>query len=232
MPVATKTPVEADDRSQPPPHGGRTARRVTALALIVVAVGVGIYLVVQSGAGATSPGSSGPAAAGLAFVSCRPLASDPPLEPPQYALDDGARGGEDSWWCQLPHATQVPVGYAPVGRSVAPLPNDYADYSTQYAKGGSANSTAQPTVVITSDVNSAVTGGAAVHKAPTGGKKVKLANGVTADVAVNGNSVSVRWSYPTTGVPSYLQGVSSITVQGTNLPEATVVAVAGHVAPD
>jgi hypothetical protein len=231
MPGASETAVKADDRGEPPHNGGRTARRVTALALVVVAVGVGIYLLVQPGAGATSSGGSGPAA-GLALVSCRPLASDAPLEPPQYALDDGARGGADSWWCQLPHATQVPVGFSIVGRSVAPLPDVYADYSTTYAKGGSDNSASQPSVVITSDVNSAVTGAGTIHKAATGGQKVTLADGVVAHVTVIGNSVSVHWSYPTSGVPSYLQGVSSMTVQGTNLPAAVVEAVAGHVAPD
>jgi hypothetical protein len=232
MPETPKGAVEAEDQSESPHQGARTARRVTALALVLVAIGVGTYLLVQSGAGATSPGSSGPAAAGLADATCRPLASDPPLEAPQYAVDDGAGGGADSWWCQLPHATQIPVGYAPVVRTVVPLPNNYADYSTEYAKGGSVNSSSQPTIVITSDVDSALSPSGTTHKAPTGDKKVTLANGVTADVAINGSNVSVRWSYPTKGVPPYLQAVSTITVQGTNLPTAIVEAVAGHVAPD
>jgi hypothetical protein len=77
-----------------------------------------------------------------------------------------------------------------------------------------------------------VTGAGTVYKAPAAGKKVMLADGVTAHVAVGGNTVSVSWPYPTTGVPSFLQGVSNITVEGTNLPTATVVAVAGHVVPD
>jgi hypothetical protein len=233
MPETPKLPVEAEDHSGSPHRGGRTARRVTALALVLVAIGVGTYLLVQPGAGATSAGNAGPAAAGLAFLTCRPLASDPPLEAPEYALDEGARGGNDSWWCQLPHATQVPVGYGPASRYVAPLPNDYADYSTEYTKGGSTGATDPASnLVVTADVNSAVTPGVTVHKAPKGGQQVKLTNGVTADVVVSGKSVSVGWSYPTTGVPSYLQGVSSMSVVGTNLPPATVVAVAGHVEPD
>jgi hypothetical protein len=234
MPETPEWTGDTADRGEQAKTGNET-RKVTALALVLVVIGVGIYLLVQPRAGATSSSGSGTAVAGLAFVTCRPLASDPPLEPPQYAMDDGARGGADSWWCQLPHATQLPVGFGPVSRYVAPLPNEYADYSTQYAKGGSAgasDSTSAPSIIVTSDVNSSVTPGGTVHKAPPGDKKVTLINGITADVSVNGSSVAVSWSYPTTAVPSYLQGVSNITVQGTGLPMATVMAVARHVEPD
>ena len=70
------------------------------------------------------------------------------------------------------------------------------------------------------------------YPATPAGKKVQLSKGVTATVVTAKNSVRVVWRYPTRGVPRYLQGVATVTVTGTGLPAATVVAVARHVEPN
>jgi len=44
---------------------------------------------------------------------------------------EGASSKSDGWWCQLPHATQVPGGLLPLRRDVAPCQH-FATYQTVY----------------------------------------------------------------------------------------------------
>jgi hypothetical protein len=202
----------------------------TRLAVLGVAAVGGLMAFGPAPVGAAT---SSAAIGTLHAVRCKPLASDPPLEAPQYALDEGAAGGADGWWCQLPHATQMPTKLVPMLRYVTPLPNQYAGYSTQYSTKQSATlSATQPTIIVSSDVNSAVRPGNVPHRAPAGGKKVELVKGVTAKLVVKGHDVQVSWAFPTKGVPQYLQAVTTVTVRGTDVPTSTVLAVAKHVAPD
>ena len=74
----------------------------------------------------------------LTSVGCAPLAAEPPVEAPLYAQQEGASSKSDGWWCQLPHATQVPGGLLPLRRDVAPLPQNFAIYQTVYSPAGTA----------------------------------------------------------------------------------------------
>jgi hypothetical protein len=158
------------------------------------------------------------------------MASDPQLQAPLYAQNDGASGSADGWWCQLPHATQLPAGFVPVVRSVAPLANDYALYSTQYGKH--RNASAGPNIVVSSDVESVQSPGRLDYGPRSSGKTVVLHKGVKATVSSADGSVEVTWQYPTHGVPKYLRAVATVSVTGTGVPKSVVVAVARHVEPD
>jgi hypothetical protein len=175
----------------------------------------------------------------LHSIPCKPLASDPPIESPLYAQQEGASGVPDGWWCQLPHATAVPAGLSAYLRNVAPLPSGYALFSTTFSSApgattaASQNTAGPEMIVVSADVNSAVSPGITKHgPVPSGGQKVSLGKGVKASVISNGNSVQVTWSYPISGVPSYLRAVSTVSVTGTNLPKSVVIAVAKQVRPD
>src|SRR5579871_5738779 len=88
------------------------------------------------------PSVSAAAALGpLRSVACTPMASDPAIEAPLYAQQKGASGKSDGWWCQLPHATQVPSGLVPLRRNSAPLPNNYDLDETVYSLAGTAKDT-------------------------------------------------------------------------------------------
>lgn len=224
------------DMRERTPHRYRSSGLVRLGARTVLISAVLSVVLGQSWVGASTSGSVGVGA--LRPVACKPMTSDPPLEAPLYAQQEGASSRTDGWWCQLPHATEMPANLIPFRRDVASLPEDYALYSTIYTEQGtvggtSVSSTAGPTVTVTSDVNSSVDPGSPRHTPPpSGGKQLALANGVTATVVSKDGFVEVTWPYPSSGVPKYLEGVASVTVTGIEIPEPVVLAVARHVAPD
>jgi hypothetical protein len=188
--------------------------------------------------------SLGPPAAGAAAslgplkpVRCAPMASDPALEAPLYAQQLGATSKADAWWCQLPHATQVPGGLVPLRRDVAPLPKGYAIEETVYSPAGSAKdisitSKGPPAIIVEVKLNSAVAPGPTARVPQFGSsQKVTLKKGVTASVLTDSGQTDVSWAYPTAGVPRYLTAVASVTVAGFGVPASTVIAVSKHVAP-
>lgn len=187
----------------------------------------------QSGAGAAAHATVG----SLRPVACKSLPSDPPLEAPTYAQNAGASPVADGWWCQLPHATQMPANFVAAQREVIPLPNLYGQYTTTFvspvAAGAASRTGNRSSIVVAPEVNGAVAPGKPVPPAaPPGARKVALAKGITASVVSMGRSVVVTWPYPSSKVPPYLRAVASITVTGTGVPESVVLAVAKHVKPD
>ncbi len=210
--------------------------RCLGVVLTVVAVAAAPaatdWLAATANAGASGVGS-------LHSLRCTRLATDPPLEAPQYAQDEGASGGTDAWWCQMPHATMVPANYVELKRGVAPLTFPYSLYSTNYGVESKAGPTASigtgiPGVEVTVDFNSTVdrAPGRLQYPPEPAGKKVTIARGVTGTLVTASNDIRVVWRYPTKGVPRYLQGVATVTVTGTGLPAATVLGIARHVEPD
>ncbi len=202
---------------------------VLAAAAAVLAMSLGPPV---AGAGATAA-RLGP----LKSVRCAPMASDPALEAPLYAQQKGATSKADGWWCQLPHATQVPGGLAPLRRDVAPLPNGYAIEETVYSPAGQAKDSSistkgPPAIIVEVKLNSAVAPGPTAHVPQfSSSRKVTLKKGVTASVLTSSGQTDVSWGYPTTGVPKYLSAVASVTVAGFSVPASAVIAVAKHVAP-
>ena len=200
---------------------------------VVVALAGSVPLVLSQ------PGTAGAAVeiGPLHSVSCGPLPGDPPLETPGYAQQGGAGGGTDSWWCELPHATEMPSNYVAFRRSVSPLPNTYADYGTEFVPKGTGKLSAAevngPTITVSSDVNSTVTPPTHLRYPHLGGgRTVPLQRGVEAAVTSTDGIVTVSWRFPSSGVPKYLRAVVGVTVTGTHVPESTVLAVARQVRPD
>ena len=90
---------------------------------------------VGDGVGAGSRACLRPAAEAVASavgplhsLRCTPLPSDQPVEAPLYAQQEGANGATDGWWCQMPHATEVPAQFGelkshhrPAHLSILPL---------------------------------------------------------------------------------------------------------------
>lgn len=173
----------------------------------------------------------------LKSMACKPLASDPAIEAPLYAQQKGASGNSDGWWCQLPHATQVPTGLVPLRRDSAPLPNNYDLDETVYMPPGRAKDAAitangPPALIVEVKVNSAVAPGATARVPQfTSAHKVVLKKGVTASVLTDAGQTDVSWGFTTAGAPKYLSAVSSVTVAGFGVPASDVIAVAKHVAP-
>jgi len=173
----------------------------------------------------------------LKSVACRPLASDPAIEAPLYAREKGASAKSDGWWCQLPHATQVPGGLVALRRDSAPLPNNYALDQTVYASAGTAKEAAisthgSPFLIVEAKVNSAVAPGATARVPQfSSAHKVVLKKGVTANVLTDSGQTDVSWAFKTAGAPKYLSAVSTVTVAGFGVPASVVIAVAKHVAP-
>jgi hypothetical protein len=173
----------------------------------------------------------------LKSVACAPLASDPAIEAPLYAQQKGASPKSDGWWCQLPHATQMPGGLVALRRDSAPLPNNYALEQTVYFPAGTAKDAAitangPPALVVEVKVNSAVAPGATARVPQfSSARKVVLKKGITANVLSDSGQTDVSWAFPTSGVPKYLSAVSSVTVAGFGVPASMVIAVAKHVAP-
>jgi hypothetical protein len=173
----------------------------------------------------------------LQTVRCAPKASDPPLEAPLYAQQKGASGKPDAWWCQLPHATQIPSGLVTLRRNVAPLPNGYAIEETIYSPGGTArdasiSSNGPPAIVVEVKLNSAVAPSTTAHVPQfSSSKTIVLKKGIKASVLTSGGQTDVSWAYPISGVPKYLSAVASVTVAGFHVPASAVIAVAKHVKP-
>jgi hypothetical protein len=173
----------------------------------------------------------------LRAVPCAPMASDPSIEAPLYAQQEGASAKSDGWWCQLPHATQVPAGLVPLRRDSAPLPNNYDLDQTVYSSAGRAKDASitvhgPPALIVEVKVNSAVSP-MTTARAPqfAGAGTVVLKKGITANVLTGSGQTDVSWAFPTSGVPKYLRAVSSVTVAGFGVPASAVIAVAKHVAP-
>ena len=206
--------------------------RVTGIAFAAAAAVLAMSLGPPA-AGADAAASLGP----LKPVRCAAMASDPAVEAPLYAQQKGASSKADAWWCQLPHATQVPGGLVPLRRDVAPLPKGYAIEETVYSPVGSAKdvsitSNGPPAIVVEVKLNSAVAPGPTARVPQfASSQKVTLKKGVTASVLTDSGQTDVSWAYPTAGVPKYLTAVASVTVAGFGVPASAVIAVSKHVAP-
>jgi hypothetical protein len=207
------------------------ARRIIALSTVFAAVPT--VAIVWLGPSVAATTTLGP----LKSVSCAPLSSDPAIEAPFYAQRQGASGKSDGWWCQLPHATQVPGGLVALRRDSAPLPNNYDLDQTLYspkgtAKDASVTANGPPAIIVEVKVNSAVAPGATARVPQfSSSRKVVLKKGITANVLTESGQTDVSWAFPTSGVPKYLSAVASVTVAGFNVPASMVIAVAKHVAP-
>ncbi|HSZ37978.1 MAG TPA: hypothetical protein VK773_12870 [Acidimicrobiales bacterium] len=205
-----------------------SARRVIAIGIVCAVVPtVSAVWLGTSGAATTTLGT-------LKSLACKPMASDPAIEAPLYAQQKGASGESDAWWCQLPHATQVPAGLVPLRRDSAPLPNNYDLDETVYSPRGRPKDAAitAPALVVEVKVNSAVAPGATARVPQfTSARTVVLKKGVTANVVTASGQTDVSWGFTTSGAPKYLSAVSSVTVAGFGVPASDVIAVAKHVAP-
>jgi hypothetical protein len=173
----------------------------------------------------------------LKSVACAPLSGDPAIEAPLYAQQKGASGKSDAWWCQLPHATQIPGGLVALRRDSAPLPKNYDLDQTVYSSAGmlkdaSITASGPPAVIVEVKVNSAVAPGATVRVPQFSSvRKVVLKKGITANVLTDSGQTDVSWAFSTSGVPKYLGAVASVTVAGFGVPASVVIDVAKHVAP-
>jgi hypothetical protein len=173
----------------------------------------------------------------LTSVKCKPMASDPAIEAPLYAQQQGASGRADAWWCELPHATKVPSGLVPLRRDSAPLPNNYELNETVYASAGTSKEAGisthgSPFLIVEVKVNSAVAPGPTARVPQfSSAHKVVLKKGITANVLTESGQTDVTWAFTTAGAPRYLSAVSAVTVAGFGVPAPTVIAVAKHVAP-
>ena len=167
-------------------------------------------------------------------LPCKAISGQPAVAAPLWAQQAGAGSQTSGWWCQLPHATKLPANFVAISRTVDPLPNTYADFTTEYGTGG---------------LHQFDGGGTEHHRrtrrgqrgdrpdpppvpAAAAGTTVTLAHGVQATMISKKHLVSVRWRYPTSGVPKYLRGVATVTVIGSGVPASTVLAVARAVEPD
>jgi hypothetical protein len=213
---------------------GRPRSLAAWLAPVVAVIFVALWLGL-SGVSTADGSPVGP----LALLRCTSMASDPAVEAPLYAQDEGANGSPDGWWCQLPHGTKLPVGFVQLQRTVAPLANSYALFITRYGmQGGTAgtsgSSTHQPHIVISVNVNSSVTPPAHLQdrQALHGGKRIALASGVPATMVTHGTRVTLTWRFPPSGVPKYLRGVATIRLSASGVPETEVIDAARDVQPD
>jgi hypothetical protein len=207
------------------------ARRVIGIGIILAAVPAVPALWLGPPVAAST--TLGP----LKSVACAAMASDPAIEAPLYAQQKGASPKSDGWWCQLPHATQVPAGLVALRRDSAPLPNNYALDQTVYSSRGTAKDRSitdhgPPALIVEVMVNSAVAPGPTARVPQfSSARTVTLKKGITANVLTSSGQTDVSWAFPTSGVPKYLSAVSSVTVAGFGVPASVVVAVAKHVAP-
>jgi hypothetical protein len=197
---------------------------------LVLAASLGSVVVLQLpvAAGATGSGT-------LGSIRCSTLPTDPALEAPLYAQNEGASGAANGWWCQLPHATMAPAGFTELARRVTPIADLYSDYVTLYGPnaGGSDGSASGPQIRVTDEVNSSVAPPSHLKYTPVPkGAHVSLGHGVTAVEVRHRQSTTVVWRYPVRGVPKYLRAVAQVSVSGTGVPESAVVGVARHVQPD
>jgi hypothetical protein len=200
-----------------------------AIAAVALAVPVPLALGQPGTAGAAVvPGPMKP-------VACTAVSGEPAVAAPYWAQQEGAGGETSGWWCQLPHATEMPANFVAISRTVDPLPSTYADFTTEYVPEGSATAAVGTgaSITVAPDVDSGVA--APVHlqyPRQRHGTVVTLPHGVQATLVSSKHLVSVHWRYPTSGVPKYLQGVATVTVTGSDVPKSTVLAVARTVQPD
>jgi hypothetical protein len=213
-------------RRRPSRPGCRSAVAVVAVAL---AVPVPFALGQPGTAGAAVvPGPMEP-------VACKAVSGEPTVAAPYWAQQEGAGGETSGWWCQLPHATEMPANFVATTRTVDPLPNTYADFTTEYVPEGSASAAVGtgPSITVAPDVDSGVaTPVHLLYPRQRQGTVVTLPHGVRATMISSKHLVSVHWRYPTSGVPKYLRGVVTVTVIGSDVPKSTVLAVARAVRPD
>jgi hypothetical protein len=211
--------------------GRRPLGRVAAL-LAVVLVLVTPALVLGSPAGGATTNNVGR----LLPISCAAVKGEPAIEAPSYAQTEGAGGQTSGWWCQLPHPTKMPSNLVASSRVVEPFTNTYASYATVYTlKGTAATALAGdgPSIVVAPYADSAVAPSKQLrYGSQPKGQTVALGRGVTATLVKSKKLVTVYWRYPRSGVPKYLRGVTSVTVTGTHVPVATVIAVAQSVRPN
>lgn len=204
-------------------------RMGSLLAGAVLTTAVAPIVLLPASAGASSSGS-------LQALTCTTMRTDPALEAPLYAQNEGASGASDGWWCQLPHLTVVPAGFQQIVRTVAPQPDLYSDYETQYGPPTRAAPHvlgSGPGILVTDDVNSAVTPPSHLrYPSLPQGSSVSLGHGVTAVESREGSTTTVTWHYPVHGVPKYLQSVAEVTVSGSQVPASEVLDVARHVRPN
>ena len=201
-------------------------------------LGLAAAVVPALGLGPPSAGAASvPALGSLQSAPCTVKAGDPPIEAPLYAQQLGASPRSDGWWCQLPHATQIPSALTELRRDVAPLPNNHALYETIFTPRGLAFGTSLrtkglPYLIVSEQVDSSIAPNRATHTPQfSSGPAIELKPGVRAYVSVQGNSTAVTFAYPSNGVPKYLFAVTYVTVSGANVPLSTVVAVAKKVRP-
>jgi hypothetical protein len=132
----------------------------------------------------------------------------------------------------------MPSNYTAFRRSVSPISGGtYADYGTEYVPKRTRTKTAAeptgPTITVSSEADSTVTPPAHLHYPNPGtGRAVSLGRGIEATVTSTDGIVTVSWRYPSSGVPKYLRAVVQVSVVGTHVPQATVLAVAKQVRPD
>ena len=182
------------------------ARQVSVAGIVftTVAAALTLWLGPAGGAGAASSLGS------LKPVRCAPTATDPPARSPALRATGRGQWPADAWWCQLPHATQVPSGLVPLRRDVAPLPNNYAIDETVYSAAGLANdasigSNGSASIIVEVKVNSSIAPGTTPHVPQfSSARTVLLKKGVTGDVLTGSGQSDVSWAYPTAGVPKYL----------------------------
>jgi hypothetical protein len=209
--------------------GRRIGRRLLAAVAVTAALAVPVPLALGQ------PGTAGAAVTGaMQSLPCKAVGGQPVVAAPLWAQQAGAGSQTSGWWCQLPHATKLPANFVAISRTVDPLPNTYADFTTEYAPAGSTSSTgAGPSITVAPDVDSAVTSPTHLqYPQLRSGTTVTLSHGVQATMISKKHLVSVRWRYPTSGVPKYLRGVATVTVIGSGVPASTVLAVARAVKPD
>ena len=210
----------------------RRGAAVTLLVIAEAAISAGLALA-PSPAGASSKSST--KAAPMVYVGCKPNPTDPQIEAPLYAQNAGASPRADGWWCELPHATQMPENFVPVRRYVVPIggtTGTYALFSTQFGTDPLKASTGKvPHITVSAEVNTAVKPPKHLQYPPTRGKSVRLKRHLRANVSVKGKSVVVTWRYPTKGVPKYLRAVTTVIVSASGVPKAEVLDVAKAVYP-
>lgn len=212
-------------------RSGAAARggvRGSLATIVAIAVGLGAWPV-------AGPASAASAVGPIRAIRCTGLSTDPTLEPPLYALQEGAAGGADSWWCDLPHATRMPANYVELRRLVSSLSYPYGLFSTYYGTPLHTQgtfTTSRPGIIVTVEWDTTrlepkhVTYSRRPH-----GRSVQLTKGVTGTLVASKTSVSVTWRLPTSGVPRYLRGVTTVTVTGRGVAAAAVLSVAKYVRP-
>jgi hypothetical protein len=204
-------------------------RRIQLPLIMVVVASLGATSLANQAAAAASPLTGG-----LHLIRCTRLTTDTPVAAPLYAQEEGASGETDGWWCEIPHATEVPAKFIELKHLDATLSTPYGLFSTYY---GYTRSNTQPVVgpgiVVSDDMDSSPRPPKHLRYPPLPhGTKVHLRKGVTAIVTTVKATTTVTWRFPTSGVPRYLRAIVTVTVAGVGgVPKSVVLAVARHVTP-